>query len=342
MEEIMCDLVKDTTEASAWVGRAITEHSNDRVFGKIISAVIWTDEPGPDGTPVVNVDPSNLIVAINAEGLPMFRGHDPGLPVGRTLAAKLFTSPSGVKFAAAIIGLYEDQQRLSFSELGLDPNPPVSPPSFLDRLNDDCWLDFATDPREVDAQWLDEVLRSAPLRVKRIELSHNAAEPQGELIRIGLVYAALIWNPLVTTIATEAGKDLYAGIRQWLRSLLNKLTERRNPVVELQSYQNGCTISFLFRGKDVKQNYDAHDALSTGAAQAVKLIAGMKNKGVVPTSLVYEFEFGQSRWFPSYAILKDGRIVSDRNILIAIEQLPTGLSIGMLKRKKDSSATDED
>jgi len=35
------------------------------------------------------------------------------------------------------------------------------------------------------------------------------------------------------------------------------------------------------------------------------------------------------RWFPSYAILADGRIVSDRNLFIAIEQLPKGLSLGI-------------
>ena len=83
----------------------------------------------------------------------------------------------------------------------------------------------------------------------------------------------------------------------------------------------------------MKQNYDAHDALPIAAAQAAKLIADMKSKRAAPTSLVYEFE--QSRWFPSYAILNGGRIVSDRNLLIAIEQLPTGLSIGTQKRKSD-------
>jgi hypothetical protein len=135
----------------------------------------------------------------------------------------------------------------------------------------------------------------------------------------------------VTTIATEAGKDVYAGIRQWLRSVWNKLAQRRNPVVVVQSYQDGCEVSFLFRGKDVKQHYDAHDALPMAAAQAAKLIAGMKSNHLAPISLVYEFE--QSRWFPSYAILDGGRIVSDRNLLIAIEQLPKSLSIGIQKQK---------
>lgn len=326
----MRNLVNDTPEASAWVDLAMSGRFKDVALGKTVSAVLWTDDVCPEGEPIGGDDPSALIEEINAQGLPMFRGHDPGFPVGRTLAAKLFTSPSGVKFVAAILTLYEDQQRLSFGELGLNPSPSVSSPTMLPSL-DGCWLDFATDPREVDKEWVDEVLSEAPLRVKRIELSHNAAEPQSELIRIGLVFAALVWNPLVTTIATEAGKDVYAGIRQWLRSVWNKLAQRRNPVVVVQSYQDGCEVSFLFRGKDVKQHYDAHDALPMAAAQAAKLIAGMKSNHLAPISLVYEFE--QSRWFPSYAILDGGRIVSDRNLLIAIEQLPKSLSIGIQKQK---------
>jgi len=329
----MRDLVTGTPEALAWVERGIAQHSNDRAFGKIAFGVIWTDDPGSDGEPVGTPAPLELIAEINTKGLPMFRGHDPGFLVGRVVAAKLFTSPDGAEFVAAILGQYADQQRLSFASLEVDPTPAVSSPPILDPMNDDCWLDFATDPREVDAKWADEVLRDAPLRVKRIELSHNAADVQGELIRIGLAYVALVWNPFVTAIATEAGKDVYAGIRRWLRGVLNKLAERRNPLLVVQAYQDRCEVSFLFRGKDVKQHYDAHDALPIAAAQAAQLIASMKTRHAVPTSLVYEFE--QSRWFPSYAILSDGRMVSDRNLLIAIEQLPTGLSIGVQRPTKD-------
>ncbi len=329
----MRDLVRDTPEALAWVERGTAEYSNERVFGKITFGVIWTDAPGPDGEPVVSVDPLDLIAEINAKGWPMFRGHDPGFPVGRTVAAKLFTSLGGVKFVAVILGLYEDRQRISFASLEIDPTPTASSPSILGPLNDDCWLTFAADPREVDAKWVDEELRDAPLRVERIELSHNAAEAHTELIRITLAYVALVWNPFVTAIASEAGKEAYAGIRQCLRCVWNKLAERRNPIVVVQAYQDGCEVSCLFRGKDVNQHYDSHDALPIAAAQAAKLIASMKCSRAVPTSLVYEFE--QSRWFPSYAILTDGRIVSDRNLLIAIEQLRTDLSIGVQRSKKD-------
>lgn len=137
---------------------------------------------------------------------------------------------------------------------------------------------------------------------------------------------ARVWNPFVKTIASEAGKDVYAAIRKWLRNVWDRLAERRNPIVAVQSSQDGCEVFFLFRGKDVKRHYDAHDALPVAAAQAATLIAGMKSQEIAPVSLVYEFE--DARWFPSYAILVGGQLVSDRNLFIAVEQLPNGLSIG--------------
>ena len=289
--------------------------------------------PGTDGEPVDIGDPSAYVAEINTTGLPKFRNNEPGIPVGRVIAAELFTSPAGVKFAAVIFGIYEDQQRVSFASLGLDPIPVASSPAVLEELNDGYWLDFGTDPREVDTQWTDEVVQSAPLRVERIDLSHNAAEAPGELLRIGLAYMVLVWNPFVTAIATEAGKSTYAGIHHWLERLWNKVSELRNPIVDVQSYQDGCRVSFLFRGKDVKRHYAAHEALPIAAAQAAKLIAGLKAKRAAPVFLVYEFD--EPRWFPSYALLADGRIVSDRALLIATEQLPMGLSIGSQKRRNN-------
>ncbi len=325
----MSTLIDDTTEAATWVDQVISERLQGRGFGKMVSAVLWVNNPDQDAEPVGGDDPTAFIDEINAQGWPIFRGHDPGYPVGRTIAAKLFTSPGGARFVAAILALYKDESRLSFRELSIDPSPVVSSPNTLQALDGDYWLDFATDPREVDSLWVDEVLSEAPLKVNRVELSHNSAEPQSELIRIGMIFAALVWNPLVTTVSTEAGKDIYTGIRKWLRNFWNKLADCKKPVVVVQSYQDGCEVSFLFRGKTVKENYDAHDALPLAAVQAAKLIANMKTKGVAPLSLVYEFD--EARWFPSYATLEGGQIISDRTLLIAVEQLPKGLSIGVRK-----------
>jgi len=330
----MSDLITETPEACSWVSHEKSRRTEDSVFGSFQAGVIWIDEPCSDREIIGGGDPSTMIDQINNEGWPLYRGHDPGFPSGRSIAAKLFVSPSGRKFVAAILGFYVDELRLSFDDLGVDSNPKASSPLELDAISNDCWLDIATDPREVDARWLANVLQNAPLRVVQQESSHNTEDWQHELIRIGLVYASIVWNPFVTTVAQEAAKDVYAEIRKWLRNFWSELSSRKDPVVSLDSYQDGCNVSFLFRGKEVKLHYEAHDALPIAAAQAAILVRSMRSRNADPVEIVYEFDQQQARWFPSYAILKNGQFVSNRNILIALEQHPTGLSIGIHKGKK--------
>jgi hypothetical protein len=183
------------------------------------------------------------------------------------------------------------------------------------------------DARAVDPKWIEDVLRDAPMPVKRVPLSHNAADSQSVLIVVGVLFVALIFKPFVTTIANEAGKDTYAAMRSWLRRLLSKLSDRRNPIVEVQSFHAGCQVSFIFRGKDIKRHYAAHDALPHAAAHAKHLVEGMRRVGFAPKLVIYEFQ--DDKWFPSYAELPDGRFITDNRVLIAVEQLPTGLSLGL-------------
>ncbi len=330
----MSNLITKTPEACSWIAREKSRRTGDSIFGSFQGGVIWIDKPCSDGEIIGGADPSTMIDQINNEGWPLYRGHDPGFPSGRSIAAKLFVRPSGQSFVAAILGFYVDELKLSFNALEVDSNPEASSPLVLDAISNDCWLDIATDPREVDSRWLENMLYNAPLPVVQRELSHNAEDWQHELIRIGLVYASIVWNPFVTTVAQEAAKDVYAGIHKWLRNSLSELSSCKDPVICVDSHQDGCDISFLFRGKEVKRHYEAHDALPISAAQAVILIKSMRSNNADPSQIIYEFDSQSSRWFPSYAILKNGKLVSDRNILIAIEQHPTGLSIGIHKEKK--------
>ena len=329
----MTSLLANTTEVAAWVDQVKKTYSGNHVFGKIVGSVIWTDQTGQDGTSLVSADPQKLVTEINTTGMPLFKGHDPGFPVGRVLAAQIFDSPRGTRFVAAVIGFYEGGERLSFRDIGVDSTPPVSSPRQVDELGADCWLDFQFEPREVEAKWVDDVIRDSPLRVELTELSHNAAEPSVELIRVGLVFLALVWNPFVTSVATAAGKQVYEDIHRWLRTLWKKLAERNNPVVVVTSHQYGCQVSFIFRSKEVKINYAAHEALPTAAAQAAMLLTNMKARGFSPQSLTYEFDPKSEMWFPLYAFLPDGRIVCDLNILVAFEQLPSQLSLGISRNK---------
>jgi hypothetical protein len=321
-------LIDETPGASAWVERYLAALPEGNDLGSLVSAVVWTDGYLDDGQPIGGSDPSMIVNEINEQGLTLLRGHDPGLPAGRVIAAQAFTSPSGTRFVVAILTYYEPGHQLGFASLGVDPFPFVTSPSTLGSL-DGARIEFGIDRREVESHWLDEVLEDAPLFVKRVKFSHNAAESVKELIRVGLPLAALLWNPLVTTVANEAGKDIYAGIRYWLQRLWKKLKELRDPIVDVQVHYHGCQVSFLLRGRDVKQHYAAHAALPLAAAQAVKLVDGLGEYSSKLITLTYEFEL--SRWFPSYGIMADGRIVSDRSVLIAFEQLPKSLSMGILR-----------
>jgi hypothetical protein len=327
----MSDLIAETSEACSWIAREKSRLTGSSVFGSFKAGVIWIDEPCPDGEVIGGRDPSIMIDDINNESWPLNRGHDPGFPTGRVISAKLFVSPSGRKFVVAILGFYVDELKLSFDDLGVDSNPEVSSPLLLDTLSIDQPLYIGTDPREVNPEWLKNVLCDVPLPIVYDELSHNAEDCLHELIRITLPYALLVWNPFVTTITQEFAKDVYAGTRKGLRNLLGKLNSLKDPITSIQSDQDGCCVMFLIRGKDTKSNYNALDSLPTTAAQAANLISNMRSRNLAPLTLVYEFDPHLTRWSPSYVTLEDGRLVSDRNILIALEQLPTGLSIGFHK-----------
>ncbi len=324
----MPDLIADHEEARSWVHQVKQAHSQNGIFGKIVGSVIWSDATGPDGELLVPIDPVSIVENINANGFRLLKGHDPGFPLGKVLAAADFTGSNGERFVAAVLGFYQGN-RLSFRDIAVDTAPAVSSPTSLPPLGNGCWINFGFDPREVEPEWVDSVLRTAPMPVKRIPLSNNAAEIQNELIIVGVLFVALVFKPFVTTVATEAGKDAYAGLHSWLRTLFARLSGRRNPIVEIQSFHDGCQISFMARGTDVKRHYAALDALPVSAAQAKHLAENMKATGFAPKLIVYEFHPQDDKWFPSYAELLDGRFVTDNNILIAVEQLPAGLSLGI-------------
>jgi hypothetical protein len=324
----MNDLLDGTPAARGWVDSAIRRHSTG-IFGKLVPAIIWTDARDDDGEPLIPLDPLELVAGINTTPYILLHNHDPGRPKGQVLESASFETGGGKKFVAAILGYYAGGDVLDFRGLGLDTNASAPPPARLPVLPDSVWIEFAVDPREVDEAWLDQATSDAPLRIERTELSHNAEDSAQELIRIGLAYLVVVWNPFITSIASEAGKGTYTAIHVWLRKLLGRLAERRNPILDIQTHQDGCQVSFLLRGKDVKQHYAAHDALPNAAAQAAQLVAKLKARGIAGRQLIYEFDKEALMWFPSYAVLNDDRIITDNGALIAIEQLPTELSLGV-------------
>lgn len=92
-----------------------------------------------------------------------------------------------------------------------------------------------------------------------------------------------------------------------------------------------CQVSFLFRGKDEKKLHEAMDALAGAGAQAARLISRLKAQGKVSRQIVYEFDKEATLWVPSFVLLNDDRIITDNLALIAIENLPNGLSLGLTR-----------
>jgi hypothetical protein len=317
-----------TPLAQEWVKSTIQRHSTG-IFGQVTPAVIWSDARGSDGELLVPVDPATLVVRINTLPHMVLHNHDPGKPKGQVLEAQSFVSAHGDRFVVAILGFYAGGQVLDFAGLGLDTNEVGLAPLRLPALPPNAWVEVATDPREVAESWLETIVNGAPIEVKRTRLSHNAAESAYELIRVGLPYVVIVWNPFVTSIASESGKATYAAIHDWVRKLLAKLADRRAPILDIHSFYDDAQITFLLRGKDVAQHYAAHDRLPEAAARAAKMVTKLKQRGAAVRQLVYEFDNESAHWYPSHAILDDNRIVTDSATLIAIESLPKGLSLGL-------------
>ncbi|MFD1007122.1 hypothetical protein [Oceanisphaera ostreae] len=317
----------ETPSAYEWIKSAVSRHSNN-IFGKIVPAVVWIDAQDENGNMLVPLEPSELVSEINSEPYVLLNGHDPGKPIGQVIEGKLFVNQDGIRFVAAILGFYAGGDVLQFDKLGFDTKASVPSPKTLIELPNNARIQIGVDPREIEPLWIDQLTMNAEIQIERLTLSHNEANATIELIRVGLPYLALVWNPFVTAIGSEAGKATYAAFHSFCRSLIEALVERRNPVLDIQGYQNGCTVSFLFRGKDVNKSFAAHDALPKAAASAAQLITKLKERNMPAQQISYEFNKVGSVWYPSHAILEDGRIITDSMKLIAFDRLSAELSLG--------------
>lgn len=324
----MSNLIDKTPAALAWVKEALEENKSN-IYSELVSAVLWTEQRNEAGDLIVPADPDVLVNKINSFPMIVLHNHDPGKPVGQVLRSAKFYSDAGQCFVVAILGYYSSKDCLNFDDLNLDADADWLSPSSLPELPDRAYIQVGADPRDVEREWLELASLDCPVKVEYVELSHNAAVSAQELITVALPFLILVWNPFVTAIATEAGTDTYHGMRVWLRNFLERLSDRRNPIVDIQSFQDGCEISFIIRGKCVKSHYAAHENMADAAVRAARLISSLKRRGMPPRKLVYEFDRDGSVWYPSYAILENNRIISRPSTLIAIEQLPKGLSLGL-------------
>lgn len=335
------DLIERTPAATAWMAQALAIYENKALFGQVRPAVIWTDATGADGKLIVPLDPTELVAQISQTSYPLQVGHDPGRPMGAVVAAEAFTSPTGRRFVAAVLGFYDGAPRVQFRDLNLDLAVAVDPPDRLPNPPDGFSLNLAADPRDVSASWLTEVIE-APLRVEFKKRSYNAAEAQHQFISVAMAYLLLLWNPFSKAFIEAAGKEAYAATHASVKRLIERVGRLQNPVLEIKSSQRGCSVSFMIRGRDVELNYQAHNALAEAARRAALLIEHMTAAGYAPKRLVYEFRGSSGTWFPSFAELGDGRLMTDNAELIAAEHIPMQLSLGGSFESIEGASTDVD
>ncbi len=324
----MSNLIKKTPDADNWVRESLAQNKPNAIFGKIQAGVVWADVKGRDGKTLVAINPNSIVDEINSKGFDLLKGHDPGFPIGKVLSAATFMASDGTRFVAAILGIYQGSKPCGFDDLGLGIILPLQP-SLLPALTDVAWIEFSVDPKEVEETWVKDALHESPLRIEQKERSHNAADAVTQLVSIGLPYAVLVWNPFVKAIGGEAGKDVYAATKQWLKRLFTKLPNLNNPIVVIVSHCGECQVSFIVRGTDVKEHHIALEALSVTAQTAAALVHKMRMAGFPPVKLAYEYRKEDGNWFPSFAELQSGKLITNNAKLIAVEKLPLGLSVGL-------------
>lgn len=73
------------------VDKMKSTYSDNCVFGKILSSVLWDEASREEGEFLVHAEPATLVESVNESGFTFLFGHNPGRPRGRALAARVFT-----------------------------------------------------------------------------------------------------------------------------------------------------------------------------------------------------------------------------------------------------------
>lgn len=328
-------LADETPEATAWLDAEMAKYREAGRFNDVQSAVIWSDIKGEDGKPIIDIDPDAHVSQINKSGQPLLLGHDPGHPLGKVLVARKFSSPTGENFIAAVLGLYAGKRK-SFAELNVTTDSVFPSPASVPYF-ENIRLDLAVDPRQFPDEWLRDIIRNSPFPIHAQRASYNELKSPHQLIRLGVMFVTLAWNPFVTEIGSEAGKDAYGALRSALSYVVERAADLTNPLIEMQSFHDGCQISFMLRQHGVKDGYTAMSKLSGAAIQAQHLIANLRKAGARPVVVAYEYDHEAQLWYPSFAEMSDGEFVTDNAKLIAVEELPRGMSMGLVTSRNRPS-----
>lgn len=334
----MASLVSDCPEAELWLASEMAAQTDKDIYGHIKASVIWSDARDEKGNIITPFDPAEIVAKINQSPLPLQHDHDAGRPLGKVLQAAHFRTRAGASFVAAVLGFYDQKNVARFETLGIDVLETAPTPLTLPSLPENFRLVVEADPKEVSSKAISNIVGDLGALVQVERRSHNSADVLQQVLAITALFTVLVWNPFVKTIAEEAGKDAYKAARDGLKQLIERAGLLNKPLVEIHSHQGDCTVSFIIRGKGKGRYARANASLSAAALQARRLIDNLLDAGVAPVRMVYEFGLEEEIWSPSFVELSDGRLLSDSLVLIAVENLPVGLSLGLSVREVEQES----
>jgi hypothetical protein len=264
--------------------------------------------------------------------------HDPTIhPIGRILVAKLFNTPSGASFVAALVGIYDRAklQRLSGKldaswKADLRPitadsgrlaylsfNPFELPRSLIQDLISDA-------PEIVDCRIFEERRKSAESTIALLRLVIPAGFVFGVVKKIGEKTVDLTMESLFTWLKEKVVKVVGA----WSRE------NNRTTMLVLETAINGCIVEFVTSLGDERDRVEAASTVYTAFAESISIVQQLSS--YEPSRLVLEYDEDRKRWIPLYLVTRHG-VFTDHPYLEAIRA--RGLSLA--SRMVELTATSE-
>lgn len=263
--------------------------------------------------------------------------HDPTIhPIGRVFAAKLFHTPSGATFVAALIGMY-DRAKLPRLSDKLDRTLAPSLERLTDAGNGRAYLSF--NPFELPLSLMEELLESSPDFVdsRLFQERRKSAEVTSVLLRF-VMPAGFVFGVLqkvggkTTELATES---IFTWLKEQVMKSLGAWSRQnhRTTMLILQTEIEGCLVEYVTSLKDELDRVEAASSVYTAFYESISIIQQLASYG--PIRLVLEFSEQGNRWVPLYLVTRQG-VLADRPYLEVIRA--RGLSLA--SREVELSSTE--
>lgn len=264
--------------------------------------------------------------------------HDPLIqPYARAIAAKLLYAPDTKIFALFLVtGCYDVNNYPKFIDIGIDLskveiNDSDIPPFNLEKTKIKIGFNKQEISNAIVRELEKEINESPEFVEKDIDYRYRKAVDPVTTISIAIPIWLIIANPFskkfLEIYAEEAAKHSIKIIKWIIKSIINKVNQIKNErvLIEYESPCRGCHFQYLIDTKDTNKITKATKLLYQAGYSSIFLYQNLKTYDV--QKIIYKFDTDNEQWIPIHAITKKLGIISDKPVLIALDNLP-GLSIG--------------